>query len=68
MILGKCTHCAAPIKLVGNLGSLLLGSTYFCSHCGHPGPGLITMVSRRLRSRLSRDGDSAKLSAEDQTG
>ncbi len=65
MLLGECLHCATPLRLTGNLGSLLLGRSYFCSNCGHPGPGLKVTLNRRIRLCFVRRREAVTRTAEE---
>ena len=48
-MLGECVHCETPLILAQNWSALLLGRSYFCRSCGHPGPGLREMAAKRLQ-------------------
>ncbi len=68
MFLGDCPFCATPFRLTGNLVSLLLARSYFCTGCGHPGPGLITALRQRIRSFLATEEVPEELASEEQAG
>jgi hypothetical protein len=68
MLLGECPYCAAPFRLAGNLGSLLLSRSYFCPRCGHPGPNLTTVLRHRVRSFPATEEGGEELVPEEQAG
>ncbi|APG27065.1 hypothetical protein A7E78_03980 [Syntrophotalea acetylenivorans] len=49
MLLGDCNHCDSLLPIRGNRFALLFGRSYFCGHCGHPGPSLKDALGKRLR-------------------
>ncbi len=68
MLLGECPYCATPFRVARNCRSLFLARSYFCTFCGHPGPGLTTALRQRVRSFLGTDKPGEELASEEQAG
>jgi len=64
MLLGECLHCGTALRVTGNLGSLLLGRSYFCNNCGHPGPGLKEILARRIRHCFARKREAVNVATK----